>query len=166
MDGQDVTADYIKGNDDKERLFDLLNNQGEIKQEHILRDFLKLKKLKGGEFPLRWNYVDDKVYPANETRHAMNKAIKAMIADKEEKEVIGQLLVQPAKEYMLWNLLYSITDRNELTSALRRFALAHGISSVDAFVEAFLKVKPFKKEYGAYSEKATKKLLQVMRVGK
>ena len=166
MDGQDVTADYIKGNDDKERLFDLLNNQGEIKQEHILRDFLKLKKPKGGDFPLRWNYVDDKVYPANETCHAMNKAIKAMIADKEEKEAIGQLLVQPAVEYMLWNLLYSITDRNELTSALRRFALARGISSVDAFAQAFLKVKPFKKEYGAYSEKATKKLLQVMRVGK
>ncbi len=166
IDGQDVTADYIKGNDDKERLFYLLNNQGEIKQEHILRDFLKLKKPKGGEFPLRWNYVDDKVYPANETRHAMNKAIKAMIADKEEKEAISQLLVQPAVEYVLWNLLYSITDRNELTSALRRFALAHGISSVDAFVEAFLKVKPFKKEYGAYSEKATKKLLQVMRLGK
>ena len=35
----------------------------------------------------------------------------------------------------------------------------------DAFVESFLKVKPFKREYGAYSEKAIKKLLAVMRMG-
>ena len=33
------------------------------------------------------------------------------------------------------------------------------------FVNAFLKIKPFKKEYGAYSEKAIKKLLAVMRIG-
>lgn len=35
----------------------------------------------------------------------------------------------------------------------------------DDFVNSFLKIKPFEKEYGAYSEKAIKKLLAVMRRG-
>ena len=34
------------------------------------------------------------------------------------------------------------------------------------FVEVFKKFPPFKKEYGAYSEKAIKKLLPLMRMGK
>lgn len=65
--------------------------------------------------------------------------------------MLGQLFGSVHEEYMFWNLLYSITDRNELTSALRRFALAHGISSVDAFVEA-LKVKPLRKNMAPTGE--------------
>ena len=36
----------------------------------------------------------------------------------------------------------------------------------DLFAEVFAKVKPFKKDYGSYSEKAIKKLLPLMRMGK
>ena len=165
-DGTDVTADYIKDMSDRERLFDMLYAQGEIKQQHILRNFLKLKKPQGGEYAVRWNYLEDKAYPANETWHEMAKAVKAMAADDKEKAHVTELLQRPEVQYRLWNLLYSITDKQEMASALRSFARVFHIAAYDAFVQAFLKVKPFKAEYGAYSEKAIKKLLQVMRAGR
>ena len=34
------------------------------------------------------------------------------------------------------------------------------------FVESFIKMKPFPSDYGAYSEKAIKKMLPLMRTGK
>lgn len=61
--------------------------------------------------------------------------------------------------YRLWHLLYSVNDRLELKEALKKF------KDDEAFMESFLKVKPFKKDYGTYSEKAVKKLLAVMRMG-
>ena len=50
-------------------------------------------------------------------------------------------------------------SKEEAEGALRK------LNDNDDFVNAFLKIKPFKKEYGAYSEKAIKKLLAVMRMG-
>ena len=52
----------------------------------------------------------------------------------------------------------------ELIKALNKFASKYELS--DAFVDSFSKLPPFKKEYGAYSAKAIKKLLPLMRVGK
>ena len=61
--------------------------------------------------------------------------------------------------YRLWHLLYSVESKEEAEGALRK------LNDNEDFVNAFLKIKPFKKEYGAYSEKAIKKLLAVMRMG-
>ena len=66
-------------------------------------------------------------------------------------------------EYRLWHLLYSVEDRKELAQALAAFAKQYNLE--ESFVDVFKKVAPFKKEYGAYSEKAIKKLLSVMRTG-
>ena len=150
----EVTGEYLSSRQDYVRLFLCLNDRKEIKMETVLKDCFGLKKPRGKDsvYPLYWNYVQDKVYPGNETRYEILSALgKAGIsldwADKEDRM------------YRLWHLLYSVSDRLELKEALRK------LNDDDAFVEAFLKVKPFKKDYGAYSEKAVKKLLAVMRMG-
>src|SRR5690606_12701810 len=71
----------------------------------------------------------------------------------------------PDIEYNLWHILYSVTEKEEYEKALRKFATKYGLDEKD-FVESFRKFPPFKKEYGAFSEKAIKKLLPLMRAGK
>lgn len=155
-DDHEVTGDYLKTPDDYARLFDYLNNRKEIGQDMLLKDYFKLKKVKtSGEnqFPVRWNYVDDneKKYPCNETRHVLLSAL--------DKAGMEKTWLDSAREYRLWHLLYSVEHKDETRTALRKLV------DDDRFVEAFLKVKPFAKDYGAYSEKAIKKLLAVMRMG-
>lgn len=166
----DVTADFLKTPDDYVALFTWLNDRKEIKQA----TFLKYPPfgLKKNADRYRWNYVEDKAYPCNETRalmiHALTKA-----------ELPAEFLNQPAKlqskgahtasrtlptvEHHLWHLLYSVEDKHELATALKRFASTYELN--EQFVEVFLKFPPFKKEYGAYSAKAIKKLLPLMRRG-
>ena len=154
---EEVTELYLPDVEARVRLFDYLNNLKDITQEKLLKDFCHLKKSGGKDsrFPLRWNYVEDKVYPCNETRHALLSALKRakMKAD----------WLTPERELHLWHLLYSVDDRVDVTKALTHWAEREQLP--EEWVEAFRKVPPFQKEYGAYSEKAIKKLLSVMRMG-
>lgn len=153
-DDAEVTGEYLQSSEDYVRLFLYLNDKKEIKMETVLKDFLGMKKAKGKDagYPLRWNYVEDKTFPSNETRYEILSALhKAGISPDWADE--------NNRIYRLWHLLYSVNDRLELKEALKKF------KDDEAFVESFLKVKPFKKDYGAYSEKAVKKLLAVMRMG-
>lgn len=157
VDNKDVTLKYLSSPEDKVRLFAYLNDQKEINQENLLKDFLKLKKVKIGlekKFPIRWNYIEDKEkkYPCNETRYELLVALDKAGYDRSFIDDREQL-------YRLWHLLYSVESKEEAGSALRK------IQNDDNFVNAFLRIKPFKKDYGAYSEKAIKKLLAVMRMG-
>ena len=150
----EVTGEYLQSREDYARLFLYLNDKKEIKMETVLKDFLGMKKARGKDaaYPLRWNYVEDKTFPGNETRYEILSALhKAGISPDWADE--------NNRIYRLWHLLYSVNDRLELKEALKKF------KDDEAFVESFLKVKPFKKDYGAYSEKAVKKLLAVMRMG-
>ena len=156
-DDRDVTAEYLPHQEDYVRLFTYLNDRKEINQETLLKDFFKLKKVTiGGEkvFPIRWNYIEDKEkkYPCNATRHELLLALDR--AGMEHDWLDDRDLA-----YRLWHLLYSVDSKDETERALRK------LKDDDAFVESFLKIKPFEKEYGAYSEKAIKKLLPVMRRG-
>ena len=64
----------------------------------------------------------------------------------------------------LWHILYSVEDKIEIEKALKKFADKRSLP--ESFAEVFSKIKPFKKDYGSYSEKAIKKLLSLMRMGK
>ena len=65
----DVTNEFLKTEDDYVTLFDWLNDRAEIKQDTLLNSYFKIKKQKGQEqYAYRWNYVEDKEYPCNETR--------------------------------------------------------------------------------------------------
>lgn len=153
----DVTAELLKNEEDYVRLFEWLNDRSSIKQDTLLNSFFKIKKERGkDQYPYRWNYVEDKEYPCNETRAAILSGLA--------KCNVSSDFLTHEKEMALWHILYSIEDKIEINKALRKFADKNYLS--DTFVEAFGKLKPFKKDYGSYSEKAIKKLLPLMRMGK
>ena len=151
----DVTPVFLKSEDDYTSLFDWLNQQKSIKQDSFLKcPLFGLKKNDIANY--RWNYVEDKPYPGNETR--------ALILSRLEKAEIAADFLTREKEEALWHILYSISDKEELKKALRSFAQKQGLD--ERFVEVFLKTPPFDKEYGSYSAKALKRLLPLMRMGK
>ena len=147
-----VTEQFLNGDQDKAKLFDWLNDQKEINQDA----FLKYFKLKSDKF--RWNYVEDKEtkYPCNETRSVILSRLKKI-------ENIDADFLSKTIEEALWHILYSVEDREDIAKALASFAAKHGLG--DDFVLHFKKFPPFKKEYGAYSAKAIKKLLSLIRMG-
>ena len=146
----DVTQEFLKSDEDKVNLYEWLNDREKIKQDTLLNSYFKIKKAKGQtQYPYRWNYVEDKEYPCNETRAAILSGL--------EKSGNSSDFLTHDLEMKLWHILYSVEDKEELVKALRNFAKDNGLN--DRFAEVFCKLKPFKKEYGAYSEKAIKKLL-------
>ncbi len=153
----DVTSEFLKSEDDFVQLFEWLNERASIKQDTLLNSYFKIKKDKGkDQYPYRWNYVEDKDYPCNETR-------AAILSGLSKCDVSSDFLTHE-QEMGLWHLLYSIDDKNEIVKALKKYAEKNDLP--DTFVEVFAKIKPFKKDYGSYSEKAIKKLLPLMRMGK
>jgi len=153
----DVTYEFMKTEDDYVKLFDWLNDRASIKQDTLLNSYFKVKKQRGQEqYPYRWNYVEDKEYPCNETR--------AIILSGLSKCNIESTFLSHETEMHLWHILYSVEDKTEIEKALKKYTEKNNLP--DSFAEVFGKIKPFKKDYGSYSEKAIKKLLSLMRMGK
>lgn len=154
----DVTSELLKTEDDIVALFDWLNDKKEIKQDSLLSSYFKIKKKKGAEKSShRWNYVEDKDYPCNETR-------AQMFSHLHKTSYVPVGFLNKETELALWHILYSVDDKLEIEKALKSFAIKHGFG--EDFVEVFKKFPPFKKEYGSYSAKAIKKILPLMRMGK
>lgn len=153
----DVTSEFLKNEEDYVSLFEWLNDRRDIEQNILLGTYFKIKKPKVKEsiYPYRWNYVEDKSYPCNETRN--------LILDRLEKSNINIDLTHKL-EMSIWHILYSVEDKEEIEKTLKTFAKKNNLSF--GFVENFRSCKPFKKEYGAFSEKAIKKILPLMRMGK
>ncbi|MCH5599593.1 type II CRISPR RNA-guided endonuclease Cas9 [Niabella ginsengisoli] len=162
-DDANVTGEFLNCTGDWENLFDFLNNRKEVEQKPVLKNFLELKGFKGKLLnaeieKYRWNYVEDKKYPCNET--------KILISTRLQKvENISDDFLTREMEQNLWHLIYSVTDKKDYEKALKSFAIKHEIDET-SFVDAFKKFPPFTSEYGSYSEKAVKKLLPLMRIGK
>ena len=150
----DVTCDFLRTEEDYVALFDWLNDKKNINQ----KSFLKYPSfgLKKNAENYRWNYVEDKDYPCNETR--------SQILSYLAKAGIQSDFMTSEIEEKLWHVLYSVDDKQELEKALRKFADKYSLD--ESFVDTFKKFPPFKKEYGAYSAKAIKKLLPLMRMGR
>jgi CRISPR-associated endonuclease Csn1 len=147
----DVTNDYLKSEEDIIELFDWLNDKAEISQ----KQFLAYPKFKLKEDKYRWNFVEDKIYPCNETRNQFLNAVAKIGVDKS--------FFDAKNTQNLWHILYSVTDKIEITKAITTFAKRHNLPN--DFITNFSKLKPYKKDYGSFSEKAIKKLLTLMRFG-
>ena len=153
----DVTNELLKTEEDYVKLFDWLNDRASIKQDTLLNSYFKFKKEKGkDQYPYRWNYVEDKDYSCNETRATMLGGLTKCIIDAD--------FLTRDNEMSLWHILYSVEDKTEIGKALKKYAEKNNLP--ESFAEVFAKVKPFKKDYGSYSEKAIKKLLPLMRMGR
>ena len=153
----DVTSEFLPDNESWSNLFIWLNDKGYITQGDILA-YLGIKKKEQSKY--RWNFVADKHYPMNATRHAILKRIK-------EDGVLDREL-----EQAVWHLLYSTTSKAEIDKSLSPSDNPSRIYT--KLIEAGLsedsinKIKNIKlpdEGYGAYSEKAIKKLLPLMRCG-
>jgi CRISPR-associated endonuclease Csn1 len=156
----DVTSRFFQNEDDWVECFDFLNSRKELEQKQLLDFFVKKGKLKKDEKEnFRWNYVEDKKYPCNDTKTQLISRLKKV----EGIEIDDFLTTEVEKN--LWHIIYSVSDKNEYIKSLKTFAIKHNIDE-NSFIENFKKFPPFKSEYGAYSEKAIKKLLPLMRRGK
>jgi CRISPR-associated endonuclease Csn1 len=153
----DVTNQMLKSEEDWVELFDNLNMRKEVEQKHVL-DFMVKKGLidKKDLKDYRWNYVEDKKYPGNATNAQFLTRLK---------KVEGKPNLKDEQIIKLWHIIYSVKDKKQFEIALGTFAEKSTIDK-KSFVEAFKKFPPFDNDYGAYSEKALKKLLPIMRRGK
>jgi CRISPR-associated endonuclease Csn1 len=159
-----VTSELLPDYEAKIALFDFLNNKGEVTQTELLKFLFERKGLTKSNLKLavenhRWNYVEDKTYPCNETRglilNKLNKVDQSPL----------HLMDSDVFIYQLWHIIYSITDKEQYEKALRTLSKKFEIPE-ESFCSQFLKVPPFKSDYASYSEKALKKLLTLMRFGK
>ncbi len=162
-DDTNVTTDFLKFTEDYEKLLQFLNYRKEIEQKSLIKFLLEQKGLKGRELnaeleKYRWNYVEDKKYPCNETK-------SSIITRLTKVENVSHDFLTREIEQKLWHIIYSVNDKIEFEKALRSFARKNEIDE-QSFVEAFKNFPPFKSEYGSFSEKAIKKLLPLMRFGK
>lgn len=156
---KDVTSLLLKSEKDWVELFDFLNCKKEVESKNMIQ-YLVSKKLilKTEKENFRWNYVEDKKYPANETRSNFISKLKKVNSLNVDAFLTYNI------EYKLWHIIYSVKDKYAYEQALKNFALKNSIDQ-DSFFESFKNFPAFKNEYGAYSEKAIKKLLPLMRRG-
>ena len=157
----------------KEELFDFLNGRQYITQNVLLR------KLNLDDRTYKWNYDDDHRGICNETRYDFIlrlKRIKGLDykALLDSKHIIKQGNVTTSLDgcYLLWNFFYSVKKKRERLKGLPKLVeklinnAGIEISYKDAVVEMLKTVPAYRNDYGGYSEKAIKKLLPLMRIGK
>lgn len=164
----------------KERLFENLNNKKEISQSALLR----LIGLDATQYT--WNYEESHIEPCNETHYDFVRRLKRIKgfdwetflsakskihAVKRESE--GDKLIDgPTNEYLLWHFFYSVKKKGERITGLPKLVekLLHNAamdtSYLNKVVEMLCTISIYKNGYGRYSEKAIKKLLPFMRLGK
>lgn len=164
----------------KENLFDYIKNRKEITQSAIL------KKLKLDENNYRWNFEEDHKEPCNETRYDFVLRLKRIKGfdwenfldakskvHKSRKKNEENILVDgPNNEYLLWHFFYSIKKKEARIKGLPHLIekllknANMDLSYKEKIVETISTISTYKTEYGNYSEKAIKKLLPFMRLGK
>jgi len=130
----EVTDQFLKSEEDRVNLFDWLNTKKEIDQKSFLK--YPAFNLKKSIDNYRWNYVEDKVYPCNETRAQICIRLNKL------ESVPTDFLNRETEEY-LWHILYSVEDKEDIQKALKTFAEKKSLPK--DFVEAFKKFPPFKK---------------------
>lgn len=179
----DVTTEFLNNTEDVINLFDFLMSQKEVGHKDILKNLItpilkhKFPNAKPAAFnkevdkeiaKYRWNYVFDdskekeedksKKYPCNTTGYEIRRRL-------EKVDNLPENFLTSEIEQHLWHIIYSVTDKKEYETALKSFAIKYKLDE-NSFAEEFKKFPPFKSEYGAYSEKALKKFLPLMRLGK
>lgn len=147
----DVTDIYLPDFASREHLYTWLRDRADVDQKALLKYF----KLKEDNF--RWNYVEERKYPAGEKRAEMLKRLK--------KAGVSADFLCPASEMALWEILYSVSGQQDLEKALRKYAGKHGLDA-ERFYLSFRTIKPYAADYCAFSVKALRRLLPLMRCGK
>ena len=139
-------------------LFNFLYQKKEVDQGQIINYFIANKKInKKQKANFCWNYVDKK-YPMAETRAQFLTRLRKVDGVDESSFLTNKI------EMNLWQIVYSVKDPKEYEQALKTFATKHNLDK-NSFVDSLRNFPPFSADYGAFSEKALKKILPLMRLG-
>lgn len=164
----DVTDDYFNS-ETYQKLFELLNNQKTLGQSNLI-DFLKPKfnEKKENFKNFVWNFPEDEEFKGNETR------VSFAIRFKRCGFTDYATFLTQQKELDLWHYLYSVNykertaDSNKsLTTFFNRFLIGSNVTDEvkEKIIKDFANYPKFASKYCAYSEKALKKLLPLIRLG-
>ncbi len=173
--GEDWTAKFLGTPEKYQALYELLISKkeqkfgtsfnkelikiaiGDSKKKLLVADNVELTAQK-----IKTNFDEVKSVKLNYTRAEIAKHFKKLFGN-------WQWNLNNDQEYALWHLCYSVSDPRELEKGLKKFAIKYteifaGTQiSPEEFAEEFKKIEPFEEGYSAYSEKALKKMLPLMR---
>lgn len=173
---EDIINDEIKINLDvtnqlltkeiKEELYAFLNDKDSATEKDIL-GFLhkKYKDLNINSESYKWNFTSEKE-PCNPTRYNF------ILRTKRIKGFDYKTFLSPENEYNLWHFFYSVKKKDEfnkgLNSVICRLLDKSGLSKdfLAELVKNFRSFGGYTNDYGTYSEKAIKKMLTFLRLGK
>ncbi|MCX6318615.1 MAG: hypothetical protein NTW29_15080 [Bacteroidetes bacterium] len=136
----------------KARLYTLFDSRATVSHSAILKEL----GLSAKEY--RLNYNADRDFLGNETKATLRKVFR-----KSEYEEGEKLLQDPQRFYLLWHILYSLTTAEAIENALRN--KANHFSLPETLVKHLSKMPEFPGQYAAYSSKAIRKFLSLMRCG-
>ncbi len=168
---EDVTKEYFKSEKEYQELFEELNNRKSLNQAQFLAYCKKKFKIdyKPKESNYAWNFPEDEEIKGNEIRVSFATRFKHRgFANYSE-------FLTQQKEIELWHYLYSVNykertanNNKSLTTFFNNyfkgFEIAEDIK--EKIIVDFAIYPKFPSRYCAYSEKALKKLLPFIRLGK
>ncbi len=157
----DVSNDFLN-HKAKETIFELFDNSKEVSEAAIL-SLLGFKKdrVENGEktYSYKLNYPEGHIFHGNEIKALFRRVFKKCdFSDAGDK-----VLSNPEKLFMLWHIIYSLPEENQIKNALsnkKYFDLPEQV------IAALSKLPEFKSNYASLSQKAILNLLPLMRVGK
>lgn len=164
----------------KEKLFEALNDKESITQKQFFEVYNKIKGFKKNDINKlapethKWNFVvytdeqkkTEHKEPCNETRYSFIVRLKRI------KDFDWNLFLTKENEYRLWHFFYSVKNQNEFKAGLKTLIenlLIGSKLSLDfkeLLIQNFITFEGFRNDYGTYSERALKKLLPFLRLGK
>ncbi len=168
----DVTAQYLKNENDYQKLFEILNHRRSFNQEQFLKfckDNFDLP-YNSRKKNFTWNFPEEEELKGNETRASFITRLKRSgMKDEQIQEFLTQ-----EKEKALWHYLYSVNylertakENKSVKTFFSKFF--EGNDSIEAsikqrIIKDFTNYPKFASRYGAFSEKALKKLIPLMRM--
>jgi CRISPR-associated endonuclease Csn1 len=166
---QDITKDHFKSEKEYQKLFEKLNNQKSFNQHQFLTFCKEQFKIdyKTKDSNYAWNFPEDEEIKGNETRVSFATRFKRC-GFVEYADFLTQ-----QKELELWHYLYSVsykerTENNNksLITFFNNYFLGFAISDEvkEKIINDFANYPKFASKYCAYSEKALKKFLPIIRL--
>lgn len=161
----DVTS-HLLSKELKEQLFEYLNDK-EFATEKDILGFVnkKQKDLVVNADNYKWNFTSEKE-PCNPTRYLLILLSKRVLGAKYKE------FLTPENEYRLWHFFYSVKKKDEFNKGLRNVIIKllekSNLSQdyLNDLIKSFSSFGGYANDYGTYSEKAIKKLLPFLRLGK
>lgn len=157
----DVTNQFLS-EENKEKLFELLDNTVEVSHDSILRLFgFKKDTVENGEktFSYKLNYAEGKDFQGNETKALFRRIFKKHGFEEQGEKYLGN----PELFNHLWHIVYSLPEEREIINAISNKKY---FDFPEPIITHISKLPEFKSQYASFSSKAINKLLPLMRAGK